>query len=126
MARVTATEVKEIMSGCTTSDAIVTVFITAATEVVDKVFSGDTVLGDTLLKEVERWLTAHMISCTPYFRATTDEKLGDASVKYAGKFTTGLDSTSYGQMVLTLDITGKMANLGKRSATMYAIPSFDE
>jgi len=125
MARVTASEVKEIMSGCTTPDSIVDVFITAATEVVDKIFSGDTTMSVTLLKEVERWLTAHMISCTPYFRATTDEKLGDASVKYAGQFTTGLNSTSYGQMVLTLDISGKMSSLGKRAPTFYAIPNFD-
>lgn len=124
MARTTATEVKEIMDGCTVSDAIVTSLITAASEVVTQVFSGDTTISDTLLEEIERWLTAHMIASSLY-RSTKTEGVGDASVSYTGTFGEGLKSTPYGQMVLTLDFTGKMAKTGKQVASVYSIPSFD-
>lgn len=122
--RTTAAEVKEIMEGCTTSDAIVNSLITAASVVVDKVFENDADIGDTLLEEIERWLTAHMIASSLY-RSTSEEKVGDASLKYTGKWGMRLESTPYGQMVLTLDITGKMGNLSKQAASMFAVKNFD-
>jgi hypothetical protein len=123
-ARVTATEVKAIMDNCTTADAVVTVMIGAATELIDEVFSNNTEVSTTLLKEIERWLTAHMLAST-LSRTTSDEKVGDAEVKYTGKWGSKLESTPYGQMVLTLDFTGKMAKMGKIGASITAIESFD-
>ena len=122
--RVTPAEVKEIMDNCTTSDSIVNTFITGASAVIDKVFSGDTTMSDAMLKEIERWFTAHMIAST-LSRTTSDEKLGDAQVTYTGKWAMGLDSTPYGQMVKTLDVSGKMAKMGLKGASIYAIPNFD-
>lgn len=119
MARVTAAEVKEIMDSCTTPDASVEAMIEAATDIITEVFSGTSVT-DARLKEIERWLAAHMLSST-VFRMTSEEKIGDASAKFTGKWGEGLNSTSYGQMVLFLDTTGKIANAGKRSATIYAV-----
>jgi hypothetical protein len=123
-ARVTASEVKQIMDGCTTADAVITIMIGAATELIDEVFLNDTDVSTTLLKEIERWLTAHMIASTVY-RTTSDEKIGDAQVKYTGKWGSKLESTPYGQMVLTLDFTGKMAKMGKMGASITAIESFN-
>lgn len=125
MARTTAAEVKEIMDGCSVSDVIVTSLITAASDLVTQVFSGDTSITDTLLEEIERWLTAHMIASSLY-RSTKTEGVGDASVSYTGNFGEGLKSTPYGQMVLTLDFTGKLAKVGKQVASIYAITSFDD
>lgn len=125
MARVTATEVKEIMDNCNKADAIVEVFINAASTFITKVFSNDTVLTNEELKEIERWYAAHMIAST-IFRTTTDERLGDASVKYTGQFGMGLDSTPYGQMVKQLDRTSKISEAGLKRATMSAIKSFDD
>lgn len=124
-ARVTATEVKEIMTGCTTSDTIVEVYIGAATLLIDSRFASDTVLSDDQLKELERWLTAHMIASVD-FRTTSEEKVGEASVKYTGKWGEGLKSTPYGQMVLLLDVTGKIAKAGKGVPDIYAVTSFDD
>ncbi len=121
-ARVTATEVKAIMDGCTTVDSVVTVMIGAATELIDEVFLNDTDVSTTLLKEIERWLTAHMIASTVW-RTTASEKVGDAEAKYTGQWGKNLESTPYGQMCLTLDFTGKMAKMGKLGASIYAIPS---
>jgi hypothetical protein len=124
MARVTATEVKEVMDNCTVTDAIVTIFITIGELLIDAVFTNDTVLGEDVLKEVERFYVAHLVAMTKS-RVTTEEKLGEAAVKYAGKFGMNLDATPYGQIAKQLDTTGKLATIGKQVAYMKAIKSFD-
>ena len=123
MARVTATEVKAIMNNCTATDSTVGTFILAANKLVSEVFE-DSDLDAGMLKEIERYLTAHIISSTVE-RQTTEEKLGDASVKYAGKWGDKLSSTSYGQIAMILDTEGLLAKMGKMSATITAIESFD-
>jgi hypothetical protein len=125
MARVTAGEVKQIMDDCTTTDLVVDSFIVAGTEVVTKVFENDVEITTVLLKEIERWFVAHLLAST-LSRMTSEEKLGDAFVKYTGKWGSKLESTPYGQTVLTLDITGRMANMGKMRASIYAVKQFDE
>jgi hypothetical protein len=117
MARVTATEVKQIMDNCTISDTIVEVMIDAANNVITKIYDGDGSMSDDMLKEIERWLTVH--------RQTADEKLGDAAVKFTGKWGERLAGTSYGQMVLILDVSGRMSQAGKQRATITAVQSTD-
>ncbi len=124
MARVTAAEVKEIMDHCTVTDVIVDTFIDAANDLVTRVFSGDETTTTTTLKEIERFFAAHLIACT-ISRTTSDEKIGDASLKYTGQWGKNLDSTPYGQIVKQLDTTGKMGNIGKQALRIYAIKSFD-
>lgn len=123
--RTTNARVLQIMDNCTTSTTIIDRLITAASAVVDKVFESDSEISDTLLEEIECWLTAHMLASTLH-RSTTNESLGDASVTYTGSFGEGLKSTPYGQMVLSLDTSGKMLRQGKQVASIYAIPSFDD
>lgn len=124
MARTTAAEVKEIMDNCTLEDDIVYVYIVAANALVTKILGDDTTIGSVLLEEIERWFTAHMIASTRW-RTTTREKIGDASVEYTGEFKQNLSSTPYGQMVMQLDVTGKMGNVGKKAASIHAVTSFD-
>ena len=123
--RCTHDDVIGIMDNCTVSHSVIDVLIPIASAIVDKVFSGDSTMTTDMLKGVEMYLTAHMIAST-LERTTSDEKIGDASVKYTGKWGEGLKSTPYGQMVLTMDVTGKMAKTGKLGVSMYAIPNFDE
>lgn len=123
--RVTAAEVKDIMDECSIDDSIVTVYITAASAVIDSAFSGDTTTSTTLLKEIERWYSAHLVAST-LDRTTQEEKIGDAAILYSAKMGKGLESTPYGQAVLQLDVSGKMAKLGKRAASIYAIPNFED
>lgn len=123
---VTAIEVKAILQNSSISDPTVDVFIADADLLLKKVFADDTVLGIDLLKSIERWFTAHMLAST-LIRSTSEEKLGEASVKYTGKWDKNLESTPYGQMVLQLDYTGKMAAMvGRRGANITAIQSFDK
>ena len=124
MARTTAAEVKEIMDNCNLDDSIVDGYILAANALVTNVLGSDITLGTILKGQIERWFTAHMIACSTY-RTATEEKVGEASIKYTGQFRENLSSTPYGQMVLQLDTTGKMANIGKKSASIYAVKSFE-
>jgi hypothetical protein len=124
--RITAEEVLDIMdSGVEVSSAQFTAMIKAASLMIDKVFENDSDVTDELLTELERWLTAHLLSST-LTRMAAKEKIGDAEITYTGKWGELLKSTPYGQMVLILDITGKIANTGKMAARMYAIPNFDD
>lgn len=123
MARTTATEVKEIIT-TSLSDAAVTAYIGIANRMVTANLS-DQSLSDETLEDIECWLTAHLIATTKE-RFTTAEKIGDASVNYAGVFGEGLKSTNYGQMVLMLDTSGTMHTAGKRKVYFKTIESFDE
>ena len=123
--RVTATEVKDVMDNCTVDDSIVTIYIGVASAVIDDVFSGDTTTSTTLLKEIERFYSAHLIAST-LDRVTQEEKIGDAAIMYAAKMGKGLEATPYGQALLQIDLSGKMANIGKKLATITAVKQFDE
>lgn len=123
----TATEVRLIMkkTEAQLSDTQAAPFIDVAEEIVDGIFEGDGTIGATLLEEIKKWMSAHLIAST-ILRMTSEETLGDASVKYTGKWGEKLSSTPYGQAILIMDRTGKMANAGKMAASIYAIKNFDD
>lgn len=118
--RVTATDVKQILDDSTLEDAIVNTYITGANALVNAALGTGTT---DLLKEIERWMAAHMIAVTRE-RLAYKEAAGSAMITYVGEFKGGLDSSPYGQMVKTLDTTGAMAALDKKPASVYAVKSF--
>lgn len=125
--RVNASEVRQILQNCTESDVnnqTMDTFITAANAVINKTFEGDTTIGTVLLKEIEKYFTAHIVTST-IRRMAKEEEIQDARVVYTGVWKEGLSSTPYGQMVLTLDTSGKMAKAGKGVASIKTITSFD-
>ena len=117
MPRVTATEVRVIITTALLDAAIDAYIAIANPMVTNTVTCG---LSAAVLKEIERWLTAHLISITQE-RITTEEKLGEATVKYAQ----GGKTQTYWDMVLFLDTCGGFANLGKRAVKVTAITSFE-
>jgi len=119
--RTTATEVKAIMD-TSLEDSEVDVYIGIANPIVTDVMDGSGI-GTVRLEEIERWLTAHFITVTRE-RMGDAEKLGEASIKYIGKFGMGLDSTPFGQTVQILDTTGQFGDQGKRPISITAITSF--
>lgn len=125
MARVLPSDVTAILDNCSATDPVIEEFIDDAETFIDVVFATDTTLSTTLLAKIEKWFVAHMIAST-ICRTTSEEKVGDAAVKYTGKWDKNLDSTPYGQMVKQLDVTGKLAQAsGKSLASIYAVKSFD-
>ena len=121
MARVTATQVKQIID-TDLDDTIVDAFIAGATALIDSVLGTDT---SDILTQIELWLTAHMIASTRE-RQSKKEGAGGAYIEYTGITGEGLKSTTYGQMALALDTSGELAALGGKQASIYAVPSFDD
>lgn len=131
MACVTAEEVKAIMSGCTLTNDQVDPFILSAHALMDRVFASDTTTTAAQKTELEKWLTAHMIylvyGSSSGSSAVIREKVGDAEIEYAvAKIGTGFDGSPYGQILKQLDTTGLLANAGKKSASIYAVKSFED
>jgi hypothetical protein len=122
--RCTHDDVIGIMDNCQVNHAIIDTLIPIASGIIDKIFTGDSTMTTDMLKSIEMYLTAHIIAST-LERTAAVEKIGDAAITYTGKWGKMLESTPYGQMILTLDITGKMAKTGLKGASIYAIPNFD-
>jgi len=118
MARTTVSEVKQIID-TSLSDSVIDSYITGSNLLITQVL-GSSSLPSELLAEIERWLTAHNIAMTRE-RMAKKEGAGGAYIEYTGESGTGLEATSYGQMVLTLDTTGTMKSLAKKPVKFTAI-----
>lgn len=119
--RVSSQEVKGII---TTSLTDLGPFIKAASKIVDVLAVRDTdgLLDNATLKEIERWLSAHALSMTKEPQVK-QEQIGDAAITYQGTIGVGkgFEATYYGQMALSLDVTGKLQSLGKRRAQVKTV-----
>ena len=122
MARTTQEAVREILNTSLDDEAVENYVDIANVIVTDEL--DNTSLTDERLTLIERWLAAHLIAITQE-RMATQEKLGEASITYAGAFGKGLQSTSYGQMVAMLDLSGTLNQLGKKKLSIKAITSFE-
>jgi len=115
--RVTVDDIKLIFETDLNADNI-EAFIRSANVVVNDNLVGEGVAAATL-KEIERWLAAHLAAqMDPVAGA---EKIGDAEIKYLlaismSKDGLGLNNTPYGQQVRLLDPTGILAGLGRAPA----------
>jgi hypothetical protein len=124
MARVSEGEVKELIA---TTETITAQISAANVVVTEKLGSNGTITAEHL-KEIERWLAAHLVACS-IERQTLKEKIGDTAVEFVGNQQgsggLGLALTSYGQTVMIIDTTGILANLGKRRGRIDTIEAID-
>jgi hypothetical protein len=82
---------------------------------------GEEGLAESLLKEMETWLTAHLITIGKE-RQPLEEKIGDVWLKHEPTgFKSFLESTRFGQMVLFLDTTGNFQKSSLKKASIRAI-----
>jgi hypothetical protein len=88
----------------------------------------DTTLTTDHLKEIERWVSAHLVACS-IERQAGKEKIGTTAVDFVGsqQGSSGMSwsLTTYGQQVLVLDTTGILANAGKRKARVDTVDAID-
>lgn len=117
MSRVTVDEVKEIIETSLENYEVVP-FITVANLIVTDQLSSSS-LSDAILKEIERWLSAHFISIRD--PRITKVVFDDVEETYQGQTGYGLQSTTYGQQVMLLDSTGTFTNLGKKKVSFTSI-----
>ncbi|MBU0973858.1 MAG: hypothetical protein KKC20_24685 [Proteobacteria bacterium] len=123
MALVTVDEVKSILDDSSLSDVVITSFITGASAMVTSAL-GTATISAALHKELERYVAAHLISVTRE-RMASKEGAGGASIEYTGTYGMGLSASSYGQMAVTMDTTGKLAALGGKTVSIQAIKGYD-
>lgn len=122
MARVTGQEVLDVMPTDTELTSVTVLpFITSANVFVTSSLSSAG-LSDDVLKEIERWLSAHMATVSKD-RVSKEEGAGGAYIKWAGKWEDELASTQFGQMVLMLDTSNTLRNLkdGKKQASINVV-----
>lgn len=107
--RTTPTELRKIIDDTTLTDNVLESFITSASLFVDNTLV-DKGLTPQTLTDIERWISAHLVSYTRE-RQSKEEGAGGAYIKYAGEFGEGLKATSYGQMAILLDTSGTLASM---------------
>jgi len=112
MARVTATEVKEIVE-TTIIDAEVDTFIIVANLTTNRVNTEGGITDAATLKEIERWLSAHFVRIRDI--ASASEKAGPVAQSFQYKVDLNFNQTQYGQQALILDYSGTLASLQKQA-----------
>jgi hypothetical protein len=123
MSRVIADDVIAILDDTTVDEDIIETYIISANIFVNAHLTGKG-LNESLLKEIERWMTAHMIASTRE-RQIKKAGAGGAEVEYTGYWSTGLNGTSYGQMCVALDTSKTLEAMaqGKLPAWSKAVPT---
>jgi hypothetical protein len=123
MGRVTATEVRQIITlASTIEDTQVDVFINQANLFVTSVFTGDTTVSDDILKEIERNIAAHFLHALD--PRESEKAINKARSKYSGRYGLRLEATSYGQNAMILDPTGKLATASGRKQASLSTMNF--
>ena len=122
--RTNAAELKEIINTTLERDELDAYIRIANRIVTNHVTCG---LDAATLRDIERFIAAHLIAITRE-RVGIKERLGEAEITYANTttFGKGLEATHYGQMALTLDTCGSLANMNKKAVSFKAITSFED
>jgi len=108
MARVTASEVREIIDVIAATD--ITSFITTANVHVTAVLGSETSLSADQLKQIELYLAAHFVAIDPRNRVTKQESTDGSQATFeTGVPGQGLKATTFGQQAIALDTTGKLS-----------------
>lgn len=123
MARTDATTVKSIMQTALT-DAQLTLIINQANRIVTDELA-DQSLSAQRMTDIETWLTAHLIAMGKE-RQPQSEKVGDIWLTYKNQTKEQLMSTTFGQMVLMLDTSGKLARISKGEVRIRAIKQIND
>lgn len=121
--RVTANEVAEIIT-TSVSDSDIGACIVAANLMIDEYLANETGMSAELLKEIERWLAAHLISVSKEPQELS-VRVGEAEFRRVGSFGKGLESSTYGQVVLAMDSSSKLKNLSYPKALLTVLSESD-
>jgi len=120
--RTTFGEVQKI-SDTALADADITSVIDFANRIVTDTVGSES-LSAAVLKDIETWLTAHLIAIGKE-RQPNAEKVGDIWLTFDKNERVGLGSTKYGQMVLFLDTSGKFQAGTMKKARIRAMKQID-
>ena len=123
--RVVAADVSAILDDTALTDPQIEIYITGAEAFVDNAL-GSSGLSVAVMKEIERYLTAHFITVTKE-RTAKKEEAGGAKIEYTGSWGGGLRATHFGQTAIDFDTTGTLDALsdGIKAASTRAVSGYD-
>ncbi len=122
-ARTTIDTVKMIIPTALTDDEIRDIILMANVIVTRQV--GGEGLTSALLKDLETWFTAHLISIGKE-RQPMSEKVGDIWLTFQKNEVGFLQSTTYGQMVLFMDTSGQFQASANKKIKFRAIKQIND
>lgn len=106
--RSTANDVKQVIS-TTMADPQIQSLGSVACAYMDQVFSGDVTLSEELLRHIETYITAHLISIhSPEEGLMKTHEVGETKIELTLNPGTGLGASRFGQQAMLLDLTGKL------------------
>lgn len=109
-ARVSAEQVKELISTELTDSVILASMIDTANVFVDTHLVPDANHGAPILNKIELYLAAHFVAISEEKGAVKFSKVGDASDAFdVSNLGSGFNSTRFGQTALSLDTSGILA-----------------
>ena len=108
-ARVTDADVKGIIDVQTSIDT--SNFINIANRYLNLHLSSEG-LSEEELTDIELYLAAHFTAITAERGGLTSEVTGDSEATYANIYEAGFGSTRFGQIALSLDVSGTLRELG--------------
>ena len=125
MARTTLADVQALLApqNITIDDPDLTSILTMASGFVDEQLA-DVGLGDALLIEIEKYLAAHFTALREVKAGISSERADDASVTYTVGQVTNTDflqSTHFGQVAISLDVSGTLSNAGRPKAALCVL-----
>jgi hypothetical protein len=124
MSRTTKTAVRSVIETAL-EDPELDALITMANRIVTRTV-GEESLASDLLRDLETWLTAHLIAIGKE-RQPVSEKVGDIWVQFDKTgMKSFLESTRFGQMVLFMDTTGNFQASSMKRASIKAIKQNNE
>ena len=119
MARVLAIEVKDIIKTNKTDSNLAT-FINIANRFVTDVL-GSKGMSSARLKDIELFLTAHIIKVDIEKGGVKSERIGDSQRTYNIMTGNSLQSSSYGQTASMLDTSGTLLSVNIKSAVFRVL-----
>lgn len=119
MPRVTAIEVKVIIN-TTKSDSDIDVFINIANRYITDVL-GTKGLSSARLKDIELFMSAHLIKVDVDKGGIKSERIGDSQRTYNLLSGNGLQSSTYGQTAAMLDTSGYLLSANIKKAVFRAL-----
>lgn len=118
MARTDVDQVNHIMETSLTDNQIRPIIEQANRIVTSKI--GGEGLTDELLKDIETWMTAHLIALGKE-RQPLEERVGDIWLKFNENPAGFFNATTYGQTCLMLDTSGKLQAASMKKISFTAI-----
>jgi len=111
-ARVSASQVKEVIETSLADSVVLASMINTANVYIDThlLTAGHSA---SILERIELYLAAHIVALTEERGSLKGGMFGDSSEFLSDVYSEGFRATRYGQMALTLDTSGILAKLGQ-------------